>query len=176
MKNGVDEKAISAAYNLQNRFNEIEERLKKLEAAPVVKVKRLSLNAVIPDYQSGGAAAMDLVAANDEPITVWPDATALIPTGLAIELPPGYEAQVRCRSGLALKKGVAVANSPGTIDEDYRGEIGVIIRNHGDTFIVHKGDRIAQLLFARVAHAKLVVVEELSSTERGEGGFGSTGK
>ncbi len=171
----TDLKAIQKAQNDHCRMNAVEDRLKALEAKPVVKFKRLSPYAVIPKYQSAGAAAMDLVAANEEPITIWPDGTMLIPTGLAIELPAGYEAQVRPRSGLALKKGVAVANSPGTIDEDYRGEIGVIIRNHGETFVVHKGERIAQLLIARVAQAELVEVDELSSTDRGAGGFGSTG-
>lgn len=159
-------------------IRELEKRVDKLEgeAQPTVKFKRLSPNAVIPAYQTGGAAGLDLVAANEEPIMIHMGAQAvLVPLGFAMELPPGYEAQVRPRSGLAVK-GVSVANSPGTIDEDYRGEVKVIIRNHGPMFAIHKGDRIAQMVIARVAKAKLETVDELTDTSRGAGGFGSTGK
>lgn len=141
---------------------------------PVVKFKRLSHSAIIPAYQTAGAAGADLRANNEETMTVFPGATVLVPTGLAMELPPGYEAQVRSRSGLSVE-GVTVANSPGTIDQDFSGEIFVILRNNGQTFSIHKGDRIAQLVIARVARAEFACVSELTKTERGEGGFGSTG-
>ena len=155
---------------------ELQKRVSRLERHenPVVKFKRLSPNATIPSYQTAGAAGADLHAANEETMTVFPGATVLVPTGLAMELPPGYEAQVRPRSGLSVK-GIAVANSPGTIDEDFRGEVKVILRNHGQTLTIHKGDRVAQLVIARVVQAELADASELSETERGEGGFGSTG-
>ena len=131
-----------------------------------------------PAYESAGAAGMDLRAAvaPDGPITLAPGARAAIPTGLAIALPEGYEAQVRSRSGLALKSGVATLNSPGTVDADYRGEIKVILINHGaDAFIVRRGDRIAQLVIAPVSRAQWREAENLDETLRGPGGFGSTG-
>lgn len=160
-------------FELKERLDALES---KLATKPVVKFKKLHADAVVPKYQTTGAAGMDLVACNDEPITLWTGAEAvLIPTGLSIELPAGYEAQVRPRSGLSLK-GVSVANSPGTVDEDYRGEIKVIMRNHGHTIIIHKGDRIAQLVIARVHQGEIVEATELSDTARGAGGFGSTGK
>jgi dUTP pyrophosphatase len=119
---------------------------------------------------------MDLLADLEEPVTLLPGERALIPTGIALALPDGCEAQIRPRSGLALKHGVTLVNTPGTIDPDYRGEIGVILINHGaDPFTVHPGDRIAQMLFARFERADLVEVEELEETARGEGGFGHTG-
>jgi dUTP pyrophosphatase len=163
---------------LNARVAHLEHIVEELLAKPVVKVKRVSPDAVIPAYQTPGAAAMDLVACipGNGKITLWPGEPAeLVPTGIAIELPEGYEAQVRPRSGLSLK-GVVVANSPGTVDEDYRGEVKVIMRNHGATHVVHHGDRIAQLVIARVRQAELVAVDELSTTKRGDGGFGSTGK
>lgn len=130
----------------------------------------------LPAYQSSAAAGADLVAAVADEILLMPGARALVPTGIAIDLPEGFEAQVRPRSGLALKHGVTVLNAPGTIDADYRGEIGVILINHGDgPFTVMRGDRIAQLVIAQVNQASWSSVEALSETARGAGGFGSTG-
>jgi dUTP pyrophosphatase len=133
----------------------------------------------LPSYHSKHAAGLDIVAAvpNDAPVTLAPGARALVPTGFVLELPEGYEAQVRPRSGLALKHGVTLLNSPGTIDSDYRGEVMVLLINHGgDPFIVFRGDRIAQLVIAPVTSAEVVLVEALAATERGSGGFGSTGQ
>jgi dUTP pyrophosphatase len=133
----------------------------------------------LPAYQSALAAGLDLVAAVPEgaPIVLAPGKYALVPTGLSIALPPGYEAQVRPRSGLAAKHGVTVLNAPGTVDADYRGEIGVPLINHGDTpFTVRRGERIAQMVIAAVVQAELVPVTTLSATVRGSGGFGSTGR
>ncbi len=134
----------------------------------------------LPQYQSAGAAGFDLVAAvpANKPLRLRPGAHALVPTGLVLELPDGFEAQVRPRSGLALKHGVTVLNSPGTIDSDYRGEVGVILVNHGaKAFVVERGERIAQVVIAPVAQASLiaVAVEAVRATVRGAGGFGSTG-
>jgi dUTP pyrophosphatase len=145
-----------------------------------VRVKRLAHGEglPLPSYQSKGAAGLDVVAGVPEaaPVAIPPGARALIPTGFALELPRGYEAQVRPRSGLALKHGVTLLNSPGTIDSDYRGELMVILVNHGDEpFIVRRGERIAQLVIAPVSHAEIVAAEELAATMRGPGGFGSTG-
>ena len=129
-----------------------------------------------PAYATSLSAGADLLAAIDRPVTIAPGARALIATGIALAVPPGYEAQVRPRSGLALKHGVTVLNTPGTIDADYRGEIGVILINHGsDDFVVERGMRIAQLVIAEVVTAAWTVVEELPESGRGEGGFGSTG-
>jgi dUTP pyrophosphatase len=132
----------------------------------------------LPSYQSEHAAGLDLVAAlpEDAPIELEPSDRALVPTGLMIELPQGHEAQVRPRSGLALKHGVTVLNSPGTIDADYRGEVKVLIINLGaETFLIQRGDRIAQLVVAPVTHVEIVSADALGATERGQGGFGSTG-
>jgi dUTP pyrophosphatase len=132
-----------------------------------------------PAYQSAHAAGLDLVAAvpDDAPLTLGPGKYALVPTGLTIALPPGYEAQVRPRSGLAAKHGITVLNSPGTVDADYRGEICVLLINHGDApFPIRRGERIAQMVIAAVTQVELVAVAELSATERGSGGFGSTGR
>ncbi len=132
----------------------------------------------LPAYQSPGAAGLDLVAAVAEntPVAIRPGDRALIPTGLVMEIPEGYEAQVRPRSGLALKFGVTVLNTPGTIDADYRGEIGVILYNSSaKTFRVARGDRIAQMVIAPVTRARLIAVDMVSATGRGRGGFGSTG-
>ncbi len=132
----------------------------------------------LPDYQTSHAAAMDLAAAlpEGEPLTLAPAARALIPTGLALELPEGYEAQVRPRSGLALKHGVTVLNSPGTIDADYRGEVKVLLINlGGEPFAIERGARIAQLVVQPVTRAMLEIVSELRPSARGAGGFGSTG-
>ena len=133
----------------------------------------------LPAYETGGSAGMDLRAAvaEDVPLTLAPGARALVPTGLKIALEPGHEAQVRPRSGLALKHGLTCLNSPGTIDSDYRGEVGVILINHGqDPFVIRRGERIAQMVIARHAQAALVEVAALDETARGAGGFGSTGR
>lgn len=132
----------------------------------------------LPAYQSRGAAGLDLVAAvaENKPVTIRAGQRALVPTGLVMEIPEGYEAQVRPRSGLALKSGVTVLNTPGTIDADYRGEVGVILYNSGTKpFRVARGDRIAQLVIAPVTQAVLIAVDTVSATDRGAGGFGSTG-
>ena len=130
----------------------------------------------LPAYATAGAAGMDLLAAVAEPVTIAPGARALIPTGLAIALPPGYELQIRPRSGLALRHGIVLPNSPGTIDEDYRGEIQVIVLNAGDApFTVERGMRIAQAVLAPVLRAAWHEVDDLDDTARGAGGFGSTG-
>lgn len=130
----------------------------------------------LPTYATEQSAGMDLSAALEEAFELAPGERALIPTGLSIALPAGYEAQVRPRSGLAIKHGVTVLNTPGTVDADYRGEIKVILINHGqEAFTIERGMRIAQLVIARHANVKWVKVEELKETERGEGGFGSTG-
>jgi len=131
----------------------------------------------LPAYETAHSAGMDLRAFTGGPVTLKPLERKLIPTGLYIELPVGYEAQVRPRSGLALKHGVTVLNSPGTIDADYRGEIGVILVNLSDReFTVNDGDRIAQMIIAGHAKAELVETEEIDKTERGEGGFGHSGR
>lgn len=133
----------------------------------------------LPAYQSETAAGLDLIAALewDHPLTLTPGARALIPTGLVLELPVGFEAQVRPRSGLALRHGVTVLNSPGTIDADYRGEVSVLLANlSGVPFEIRRGERIAQLVVAPVTHVELVEVAEVTDTERGGGGFGSTGR
>ena len=148
-----------------------------------VKVEVLQLpngiGLALPAYQSALAAGLDLLAAvpEDAPIILAPGKYALVPTGLSIALPPGFEAQVRPRSGLAARHGVTVLNAPGTVDADYRGEIGVPLINHSDVpFTVRRGERIAQMVIAPVVQAELVPVTTLSSTERGSGGFGSTGR
>ncbi len=133
----------------------------------------------LPAYQSAHAAGLDLLAAvpQDAPTILAPGKHALIPTGLTIALPPGYEAQIRPRSGLAAKHGVTVLNAPGTVDADYRGEIGVLLINHGAApFAIRRGERIAQMVIAAVVRAELTPVAALSATDRGDGGFGSTGR
>jgi len=133
----------------------------------------------LPTYQSAAAAGLDLLAAvaDNAPLVLAPGRHATVPTGLAIALPPGFEAQVRPRSGLAARHGVTVLNSPGTIDADYRGEISVILINHGEApFTIRRGERIAQMVIAPVARAELAVAASLSATDRGSGGFGSTGR
>lgn len=130
----------------------------------------------LPAYATPQSAGMDLLAAVSEPMTIAPQETKLVPTGLSIALPAGYEAQVRPRSGLALKNGVTVLNSPGTVDADYRGEIGVILINHSATpFVIERGMRIAQMVIAKHETIQWNVMEDLDTTARGEGGFGSTG-
>lgn len=136
-----------------------------------------SKGAIIPEYKTAGAAGADLYAFLDSSVTILPGKSAMIPTGLFFEIPEGYEIQVRPRSGLAAKNGVTVLNTPGTIDSDYRGEIKVILINLGDKeFIVNNGERIAQMVIAPVIQAAFEITENLSQTERGAGGFGSTGK
>ncbi|MCI6143985.1 MAG: dUTP diphosphatase [Alloprevotella sp.] len=131
----------------------------------------------LPEYATPLSAGLDLRANLSSPVTLRPMGRALIPTGLFIALPPGFEAQVRPRSGLALKKGIGVLNSPGTIDADYRGEIGVILVNLSDEpFVVQDGERIAQMVVARHERVEWTAVDELDETERGAGGFGHTGK
>ena len=145
-----------------------------------LQVKRLAHGAdlPLPSYQSEGAAGLDLqaaVAAN-APVTIGPGDRAMVPTGLAVALPPGTEGQVRPRSGLALRHGITVLNSPGTIDADYRGEVRVVLANFGnEPFVIRRGDRIAQIVVAPVARASFDLVDELPPTQRGGGGFGSTG-
>ena len=146
-----------------------------------VRVERLphAEGLPLPAYETGGSAGMDLRAAvpEDAPVTLEPGARALVPTGLKIALDPGYEAQVRPRSGLALKHGLTCLNAPGTIDSDYRGEVGVILINHGQApFVIRRGERIAQMVIARHEQAALVEVAALDETARGTGGFGSTGR
>ena len=146
-----------------------------------VEIQRLphAEGLALPAYQTAHAAGLDLLAAGpgDKPLVMQPGQRALIPTGLMIAVPPGFEAQVRPRSGLALKHGVTVLNSPGTVDADYRGEVSVLLINHGNApFTIQRGERIAQLVIAAVAQANLVAVTSLSSTDRGSGGFGSTGR
>ena len=141
-----------------------------------VAVKRLPHGAglPLPAYATAGAAGMDVVSAED--VTLAPGARHAVATGLALAIPEGYEIQVRPRSGLALKHGITVPNTPGTIDSDYRGELKVILINHGtEPFVIQRGDRVAQLVLAPVVQAAWDEVEELDATSRGEGGFGSTG-
>src|SRR5690625_4917868 len=141
-----------------------------------VKIVNKSSHA-LPHYSTEASAGMDLRANLEEEITLKPMDRAIVKTGIFIELPIGYEAQVRPRSGLAAKNGITVLNAPGTIDADYRGEIGVILVNLSKApFVIENGDRIAQLVFAKVEQAEWDVSDELSETERGAGGFGSTGK
>jgi dUTP pyrophosphatase len=143
-----------------------------------IRVRRLahSEGLPLPAYATAGAAGMDLMAAVAAPVIIGPGERALIPTGLTIALPPGYELQIRPRSGLALRHGITLPNTPGTIDEDYRGEIGVIVLNTGsETFVVERGIRIAQAVLAPVSRAVWREVESLDATARDAGGFGSTG-
>ena len=146
------------------------------ESAPVVAFERLSVLAQLPQYATPGAAGADLVAANNTDIILEIGQRALIPTGLAMALPLGFEAQIRPRSGLALKNGVTVLNAPGTIDSDYRGEVQVLLVNHGTApFTITPGMRIAQMVIAPVAQLPFAVADSLDETQRGLGGFGSTG-
>ena len=141
-----------------------------------VKVKKLHPKAIVPVYMTEHAAGMDLCTVIDTPVVLAPGERTLLPTGLALEIPPGYEGKACPRLGLVLKKGIALVNSPGTIDADYRGEIGIIIINHGvDPVKFLPGDRIAQLIIAPVTQAALVVVDELNDSTRSSGGFGHTG-
>ena len=142
----------------------------------VIKIVNKSNNP-LPKYESSQAAGMDLRTSIDEPVTLQPLERKLFPTGLFLELPAGYEAQVRPRSGLAMKHGITVLNTPGTIDADYRGEVGVILVNlSGEAFTIEPGERIAQMVIARHEQPEVVEVTELSQTERGAGGFGHSGR
>ena len=145
---------------------------------PTLSIRRLphAEGLELPSYETAGAAGMDLRAALDDPLTLGPGERALVPTGLVFELPPGHEGQVRPRSGLSIKNGITVINAPGTIDEDYRGEVKVPIINLGtDEFEITHGMRVAQLVIAPVTQVSVIEVSEVSDTKRGGGGFGSTG-
>ncbi len=142
-----------------------------------VLIKRINSEVELPSYKTSGASGMDLMAFIGSPIVIKPNTSKLIPTGISLAFPEGYEIQIRPRSGLAAKKNISVLNTPGTVDSDYRGEIKVIIFNHGkDDFIVNNKDRIAQMILAPVIKMELEKTERLPETIRGEGGFGSTGK
>jgi len=142
-----------------------------------ILVKKLDPTIKLPEYKTDGASGMDLIAFTKQPINVKPKSSSLIPTGLSVAFSNDYEIQIRPRSGLAAKKNISVLNTPGTIDSDYRGEIKVIIYNHGNTdFIVNNGDRIAQMVLSPVIKMELNETSDLPETIRGKGGFGSTGK
>ena len=142
-----------------------------------VLIKKLSPQVQLPSYKTSGASGMDLMAFIKSPVTIKPKTSFLIPTGLSIAFSENYEIQIRPRSGLAAKNNISVLNAPGTIDSDYRGEIKVIIYNHGDNnFIINNGDRIAQMVLAPVIKVELEETDNLPNTIRGEGRFGSTGK
>jgi len=150
--------------------------MKKVLQMLKVKIVRLNKQAFLPLYATRHAAGMDISACLEAPVTVEPGTAELIPTGLAIELPEGYEAQLRPRSGLALRHLISLPNTPATVDADYRGEVKVILVNHGrEPFPVNHGDRIAQMVVARVEHVDFEEVDELTDSERGQGGFGHTG-
>ena len=142
----------------------------------IIKMKKLSPRAIIPSYMTELSSGMDIYACLNNSIDILPMERQLIPTGISISLPKGYEAQIRPRSGLALKYGITLLNSPGTIDADYRGEIKIILINLSNkAFKVNHGDRIAQMIISKVEKANIEIVETLDETNRGEGGFGSTG-
>lgn len=141
-----------------------------------VKITKLNEQAILPEYQTAGAAGMDIHACLEKPVTLRPMERCMIPTGFAIAVPPGHEAQIRARSGLALKHGITTVNGTGTVDADYRGEVGVLLVNLGsEAFEVTPGMRIAQMVIAKYERAVWAEVESLDETERGTGGFGSTG-
>ncbi len=144
-----------------------------------LRVYKMRADAMIPRYETDGAAGLDLAACLDSPLVLAPGQSVRVPTGVRIALPSGHEGQVRPRSGLAARHGVTVLNAPGTIDEDYRGEVQVLLINHGSAdFTIESGDRIAQLIVAPVSHVQVEAVDDeaaLGGTERGDGGFGSTG-
>lgn len=147
-------------------------------ATPTLRIRRLHHSELpLPHYATAAAAGLDLRAALDAPLTIAPGERTLVPTGIAIALPAGHEGQVRPRSGLALRHGVTVLNAPGTIDEDYRGELSVLLINHGEAaFVVEHGMRIAQLVISQVIQVVLREQASLGDTERGSGGYGSTGQ
>lgn len=143
----------------------------------ILKIERLEHNRILPEYKTEGAAGMDLCAAINEPVTLKPLERTLIPTGLKIELEHGYEAQIRPRSGMSIKHGITLINCVGTIDEDYRGEVCIPVVNiSNDEYTIQPDERIAQMVISKYEQAKINVVAELSDTQRGSGGFGSTGK
>ena len=142
-----------------------------------ILVKRFDKNIKLPTYKTSGSSGMDLVANNRKKITINPTKISMIPTGIAVAIPKNYEIQIRPRSGLAIKKGISVLNSPGTVDSDYRGEIKIILINLSKKpFVVKSGDRIAQMIICPVVKGKLKEVKSLPKSVRGKGGFGSTGK
>jgi dUTP pyrophosphatase len=144
---------------------------------PRVLFKKLRPDAIVPRYMTEHAAGLDLAAALDEALTIAPGHRVAISTGLAMAIPPGFEGQIRPRSGLAREHGISHVNAPGTVDADYRGAVHVLVINHGQVPVqIEPGQRIAQIVFAPVVQAELVEVDELSTTERGAGGFGSTGR
>lgn len=141
-----------------------------------LRIKKLRSDAVVPSYQTDHSAGMDVCAAIDTPITLGHLERAIVPCGFAMSIPEGYEVQVRARSGLAAKQGIGLVNGVGTIDADYRGEVGIILINYGkEDFVIHNGDRIAQIVLAKYERAVWQEVTELDDTVRGAGGFGSTG-
>ena len=140
----------------------------------VIKIK--SLSGRLPEYETEGSAGMDIRAHLERPMTIEPGARALVPTGLFMEIPEGYEVQIRARSGLAIKKGIGLVNGVGTIDSDYRGEVGIALINWGqEPFVINDGDRVAQMVVCSYVKAQVESADELSETDRGPGGFGSTG-
>lgn len=142
---------------------------------PTIKIQKLHPNAVVPEYKTLGSSGADLVSVHD--LDIQPGKVGIVSLGFSVSFPPGYEIQVRPRSGLAAKHAITVLNAPGTVDSDYRGPMTVLLINHGNqVFHVYKGDRIAQMIFAEVCHAHFEEFEVLDETERGEGGFGSTGR
>jgi dUTP pyrophosphatase len=143
-----------------------------------LKLRRVgAVQVPLPSYQTPGSAGLDLCAALPEAVRIEPGERRLVPTGLTMEIPPGFEGQVRPRSGLALKHGISIVNSPGTIDADFRGEVGIVLINHGkEAFVVEPLSRIAQLVIARVEQVLIVEAESLTETSRGAGGYGSTGR
>ena len=146
-------------------------------ASPRIRFQKVRPGAVAPRYMSAGAAGLDLASAADEPIEIAPGGRVAVPIGLAFEIPPGFEGQVRPRSGLARKFGITLPNAPGTIDSDYRGEVQVLLANLGaEAYVVRPGDRVAQLVIAPVVTAELEEVDSLADSDRGAGGFGHTGR
>jgi dUTP pyrophosphatase len=148
-----------------------------VSATVAVRISLLEHAVAAPSYQTDHAAGMDLVAAVLDPVEIAPGAIVAVPTGIRIEIPPGYEGQVRPRSGLAARHGIGIPNAPGTIDADYRGEVQVLLVNlGGEPYTVHRGDRIAQLVLSAVVRASIEIAAELTETARGAGGFGHTGR
>ena len=142
-----------------------------------ILVKKLDSRVKLPSYKTVGSSGMDLMALTDKPITILPKKSYLVPTGISVAMPKNYEIQIRPRSGLAAKNNISVLNTPGTIDSDYRGEIKIILFNHGsDEFLINNGDRIAQIVLMPIHKIDFEEVDNLPDTVRGEGGFGSTGK
>lgn len=162
---------------MQHRKGQSVQRRGQLFGHPDLKLKKLDPTAKVPEYKTPGSAGMDVAACLRYPVTIAPGHIELISTGWAAAIPEGYELQVRPRSGMAIKKGLTVVNAPGTIDEDYRGEIKIGVINHGlHPVTVENGNRIAQLVLSPVVQPNVVVVQDLDDTERGDGGFGSTGE